>query len=145
MFQLSNYLEESGRLAVADSAYRQSTNVMTPFPKPANDAQAAYQFAHVRTRTSVERTIGQLKNSQRCLLHTLNFSPEVGSIIFATTVAVHNIKKMTRNELIKLELLMSGHRDLGHQVPTGVPDPAGNTGADYRRLVAENCFSTPAE
>lgn len=141
MFQLSAYLEQSGRVAVADSAYRQTTSVMTPFPQPSDGAQASYQASHIRTRTAIERTIGQLKNSQRCLLNTLNFEPVLGGKIFATTAAVFNIKKLTRNELIELELLSAGYQQLRNPVHSRLPDPNGATGAEYRRAVADQCFS----
>ncbi|KAJ1105527.1 hypothetical protein NDU88_002932 [Pleurodeles waltl] len=54
-------------LLVADQGYGIQPWIMTPFSNPSTAAESAYNDAHKRTRSIVERTFGILKSRVRCL------------------------------------------------------------------------------
>ncbi|KAJ1092235.1 hypothetical protein NDU88_005347 [Pleurodeles waltl] len=54
-------------LFVADQGYGIKPWIMTPLANPSTAAERAYNEAHCRTRTIVERTFGIQKSSIRCL------------------------------------------------------------------------------
>ncbi|KAJ1107354.1 hypothetical protein NDU88_004745 [Pleurodeles waltl] len=67
---------------------------MTPIGNPSTAAERAYNDAHRRTRTIVERTFGILKSRFRCLDITggsLLYSPEMVCKIILTCAILHNI------------------------------------------------------
>lgn len=137
------YLKNSNHLCLADSAYEQSTSVMTPFQRPQTAAQKSYQYAHVRTRVSVERSLGQWKNQQRALLNKLNVSPEKGCHIIITSACIYNISKLSRAELIRIWEQLTGQNP-SHNLNTTrtrIPQPASDNGAEYRTLLANTCFA----
>ncbi|KAL6456513.1 hypothetical protein MHYP_G00004940 [Metynnis hypsauchen] len=62
-----------------DSGYALQTWLMTPLCNPQTDRERRYNSLHSRTRSVVERAIGQLKNRWRCLDRTggmLLYRPE---------------------------------------------------------------------
>ncbi|KAL6457326.1 hypothetical protein MHYP_G00342890 [Metynnis hypsauchen] len=64
---------------LGDSGYALQTWLMTPLCNPQTDRERRYNSLHSRTRSVVERAIGQLKNRWRCLDRTggmLLYRPE---------------------------------------------------------------------
>ncbi|KAJ1190042.1 hypothetical protein NDU88_006781 [Pleurodeles waltl] len=81
-------------LLVADQGYGIQPWIMTPFGNPSTAAERAYNEAHRRTRSIVERTFGILKSRFRCLDITggsLLYSPEMVCRIILTCAILHNI------------------------------------------------------
>ncbi|KAJ1193453.1 hypothetical protein NDU88_002751 [Pleurodeles waltl] len=81
-------------LLVADQGYGIHPWIMTPFGNPSTAAERAYNDAHRRTRSIVERTFGILKSRFRCLDVTggsLLYSPEMVCRIILTCAILHNI------------------------------------------------------
>ncbi|KAJ1127263.1 hypothetical protein NDU88_005666 [Pleurodeles waltl] len=81
-------------LLIADQGYGIQPWIMTPIDNPSTAAERAYNDAHRRTRTIVERTFGILKSRLRCLDITcgsLLYSPEMVCKIILTCAILHNI------------------------------------------------------
>ncbi|KAJ1192329.1 hypothetical protein NDU88_001640 [Pleurodeles waltl] len=81
-------------LLVADQGFGIQPWIMTPFGNPSTAAERAYNDAHGRTRSIVERTFGILKSRFRCLDITggsLLYSPEMVDRIILTCAILHNI------------------------------------------------------
>lgn len=67
---------------------------MTPITNATSGSQEAhYTTVHVKTRSTVERTIGLLKARFRCLLvhRVLHYTPQVAASIVNACVILHNM------------------------------------------------------
>ncbi|KAJ1198079.1 hypothetical protein NDU88_001923 [Pleurodeles waltl] len=81
-------------LLVADQGYGIQPWIMTPIGNASTAAERAYNDAHRRTRSIVERIFGILKSRFRCLDITggsLLYSPEMVCKIILTCAILHNI------------------------------------------------------
>ncbi|KAJ1124880.1 hypothetical protein NDU88_003327 [Pleurodeles waltl] len=78
----------------ADQGYGIQPWIMTPFSNLSTAAERAYNEAHRRTRSIVDRTFGILKSRFCCLDITggsLLYSPEMVCRIILTCAILHNI------------------------------------------------------
>lgn len=84
-----------------DSGYALVPWLLTPILDAAeNTPEGRYTRAHIRTRNTVERSIGVLKQRFRCLSQhrTLHYDPvQAGKIIY-TCAVLHNLANNDRNE-----------------------------------------------
>lgn len=79
---------------LGDSGYAQRDYVMTPFLTPNTRAEAAYNMAHIRTRCTVERSIGVLKQRFRCLDQSAGYlmsDPGYVADIVVACAILHNM------------------------------------------------------
>ncbi|KAJ8950906.1 hypothetical protein NQ314_007763 [Rhamnusium bicolor] len=77
-----NFINSQGWL-IGDSVYPQSSILMTPFRDPAEGTpEARYNFAHIRSRNTIQRCIGVLKSRFRGLLkeRTARYAPNLCAI-----------------------------------------------------------------
>ncbi|KAL6489079.1 hypothetical protein MHYP_G00028200 [Metynnis hypsauchen] len=71
---------------------------MTPLCNPQTDRERRYNSLHSRTRSVVERAIGQLKSQWRCLDRTggmLLYRPEKACRIVRACGVLHNVAHRT--------------------------------------------------
>ncbi|KAL6468330.1 hypothetical protein MHYP_G00240070 [Metynnis hypsauchen] len=81
-----------------DSGYALQTWLMTPLCNPQTDRERRYNSLHSRTRSVVERAIGQLKSRWRCLDRTggmLLYRPEKLCRIVRACGVLHNVAHRT--------------------------------------------------
>ncbi|KAL6469110.1 hypothetical protein MHYP_G00226340 [Metynnis hypsauchen] len=79
---------------LGDSGYALQTWLMTPLCNPQTDRERRYNSLHSRTRSVVERAIGQLKSRLRCLDRTggmLLYRPEKVCRIVRACGVLHNV------------------------------------------------------
>ncbi|KAL6486323.1 hypothetical protein MHYP_G00057150 [Metynnis hypsauchen] len=79
---------------LGDSGYALQTWLMTPLCNPQTDRELRYNSLHSRTRSVVERAIGQLKSRWRCLDRTggmLLYRPEKVCRIVRACGVLHNV------------------------------------------------------
>lgn len=67
--------------------------LLTPLPNPITQPQRLYNESHIRTRNSVERTIGIWKRRFPCLAYGLRCKIESVMTIIVATAVLHNIAR----------------------------------------------------
>ncbi|KAL6470507.1 hypothetical protein MHYP_G00216260 [Metynnis hypsauchen] len=88
----------SSACQLGDSGYALQTWLMTPLCNPQTDRERRYNSLHSRTRSVVERAIGQLKSRWRCLDRTggmLLYRPEKVCRIVRACGVLHNVAHRT--------------------------------------------------
>lgn len=73
---------------------------MTPLTNPRTEQEQAYNRAHARSRSTVERAIGLLKGRWLCLSSTggtLQYQPEKACKIIMACSVLHNLAIRPRN------------------------------------------------
>jgi hypothetical protein len=96
-------------------------------------AERNYNRCHIKTRNTVERTIGILKNRFSCLANKLHYKPEfVGNIVVACCV-LHNIAVLNKEPLT-------------YEPDDYANEPNEHVGADapgnaYRRTLIDTFFA----
>jgi hypothetical protein len=122
---LKNRLEEEEvrGLVLADSGYPCLRYLMTPLRNPITAAEKGYNRCHIKTRNTVERCIGILKNRFRCLINKLHYQPaKVGNIVVACVV-LHNLCIMFNDEGMYIP---DPQADDDPPVPLNIPNATGN-------------------
>ena len=93
-----NHLEISDGLVLGDSGYPLVRYLMTPYQNPGSPEEVRYNRAHTSTRSSIERTIGQMKRRFPCLHSGLRVDPSKACLIISTCIVLHNIAKEIGDE-----------------------------------------------
>ncbi|KAJ1098068.1 hypothetical protein NDU88_003184 [Pleurodeles waltl] len=132
-------------LLVADQGYGIQPWIMTPFGNPSTAAERAYNDAHKRTRSIVERTFSILKSRFCCLNITggsLLYSPEMVCRIIRTCAILHNICVKRNIPLLEPDPYMpedEEEEDAGLQQEGEQPNTAA--GVRRRQHIVNNFFS----
>ncbi|KAJ1115083.1 hypothetical protein NDU88_003311 [Pleurodeles waltl] len=131
-------------LLVADQGYGIQPWIMTPFGNRSTAAECAYNDAHKRTRSIVERTFGILKSRFCCLDITggsLLYSPEMVCKIILTCSILHNICIKRNIPLLEPDPYMPENEeeeDAALQHEGEQPNTAA--GVRRRKHIVNNCF-----
>lgn len=132
---------------LGDSGYPSKTWLLTPYLRPQPGAQSRYNVAHKRTRSVVERGIGQLKRRFHVLHSEIRVTPPVKVCkLILVCGMLHNICK-DRNIPIPPDVVLPENDDVAidqdHEVP---PIPAGrpNAGRIYRDQFCNLYFNNEA-
>lgn len=91
--QLKRNFEDSrfhGRL-LGDSGYACTSYLFTPLLNPITRKEQLYNYAHIRTRNSIERCFGVWKNRFLCLLTGFRTSLENTKMYIVVLAVLHNI------------------------------------------------------
>ncbi|KAJ1175580.1 hypothetical protein NDU88_000867 [Pleurodeles waltl] len=132
-------------LSAADQGYGIQPWLMTPFGNPTTAAERAYNDAHKRTHSIVERTFGILKSRFRCFDITggsLLYSPEMVCRIILTCAILHNICVKRNIPLLQPDPDMpedDEEEDAGLQQEGEQPNTAA--GVRRRQQLVNNFFS----
>ena len=101
--EVKHYLEQNHTtiehsLVIGDSGYALKPYLMTPYENPTTRQQIRFNTTHKTCRSSVERSIRQLKRRFCCLKEGLRVQPEKACLIIVACVILHNIAKMLDEE-----------------------------------------------
>ncbi|KAI8430433.1 hypothetical protein MSG28_000710 [Choristoneura fumiferana] len=90
--------EFKGRL-LGDSGYACTPYLFTPILNPRTPKEEAYNWAHIRTRNTVERCFGVWKQRFRCLLKGFTTKLDNTKLFIVALAMLHNIA-VHRNDLL---------------------------------------------
>lgn len=79
---------------LGDAGYPCKTWLLTPLDNVTSESESNYQTCHVRTRNTIERCNGLLKQRFRCLRNGIHFEPRNACVIINACVVLHNIALM---------------------------------------------------
>jgi len=121
-----------------DSGYPLEPWLLTPLANTTNPSEVAYNHAHSKTRTIIERCFGVLKSRFRCLDKsggTLLYSPEKTCQLITAAAVLHNY--CIDNKLdMTVDASVAARQAAIQPVPTPQPLHTGRTAAtDLRRRV----------
>jgi len=116
---------------------------MTPLTNPATNSEEAYNAAHTKTRSIIERTFGLLKSRFRCLDKsggTLLYTPEKTCKLFVAAAVLHNYSRLRKLPAAVDDGVVA--RDGQLQPQTAPPPPcaaaAGHTAVQLRRQLVNH-------
>ena len=103
MSEVKYYLERNHTrldqgVIVGDSGYALRNYLMTPYENPVNRNQTRFNTTLKTCRSSVDRSIGQLKRRFNCLQSGLRVQPDKACLIIVACVILHNIAKLLDEE-----------------------------------------------
>ncbi|XP_050706066.1 putative nuclease HARBI1 [Eriocheir sinensis] len=133
-----------GCYILGDSGYPSKRWLLTPYPRPQEGHQAAYNSAHKRTRSVVERGIGQLKRRFHVLHGEIRLEPRKACRVIMACGILHNICKLRNIELDEEDDIGDEPAgDGGFQPEDGRP-AAVHEGALFREHIARQHFRVAA-
>ncbi|XP_068089492.1 putative nuclease HARBI1 [Hyperolius riggenbachi] len=94
LFNFFHAFYREGGWLLGDAGYPCLPWLLTPLGHPSNNAEEAYNRAHVRTRSVIERCFGHLKTRFRCIDNSggaLLYKPQKVIDIIVACCVVHNI------------------------------------------------------
>lgn len=83
--------EFSNGYLLGDSAYPCNRHVLTPFLNTVGIAEERYNKAHIKTRSTIERTFGVWKRRFPCLSQKLRVKMDCVLAVIVATAVLHNI------------------------------------------------------
>ena len=88
-----------GGVLLGDAGYANSKVLLTPFRPTAlpslSDAERRYNEAHIKTRSVVEKTFGQMKNKFRICFNGLQIDVETARNVVVAIAVLYNISKLS--------------------------------------------------
>lgn len=111
--------------SLGDQGYPLKPWLMTPLTNPRTQQEQAYNRAHARTRSTVERAIGLLKGRWLCLSSTggtLQYRPEKVCRIILACCVLHNL---AIRQGVPLQELPRPDDPMPDAVPLPPPNAAG--------------------
>ncbi|CAC5420129.1 HARBI1 [Mytilus coruscus] len=114
LFRHMEALVDNGWL-LGDSGYPLKSWLLTPLGNPSTPQELRFQKAHCKTRNTVERAFGVLKQRFRCLHKTggaLSYKPERGTNTIESCFRLHNLaldNNVPLNRDPPLPLLQDNH------------------------------------
>ena len=78
--------------------------LLTHYRQPASTPQSNYNYAHKKTRVTIEQTFGRWKRRFHCLYGELRMTPEKVCMIIVACAVLHNMAIMWKQPLLDDEL-----------------------------------------
>ena len=121
---------------LGDGGYPCTTAILTPLANPVNQAEARYNDAHVKTRSTIERTFGIWKRRFPCLKYGLRLHvSKVPHLIIAAAV-IHNMAINNGDEQFEFEREINDEYNEDNDVQ--IDDERG---LRFRRQLIERYFN----
>ncbi|KAG5864224.1 hypothetical protein JTB14_035283 [Gonioctena quinquepunctata] len=122
---------------LGDSGYAQKNYLLTPVVDPLTRGQTLYNESHIRTRNTVERTIGNWKRRFPVLAYGLCIRLDTVLAIIPATAVLHNIAKDMHEPEPPIP------QELDYLINMGqVPDVYNGVAIHYQNQLVEQYFST---
>ncbi|XP_071631574.1 putative nuclease HARBI1 [Temnothorax longispinosus] len=84
-------------ILLGDAGYPCRPYLLTPFLQPQTDTQNRYNWAHIRTRLTVERCFGEWKGMFRALQNNMQINLETAKVAIIAMAILFNIRKQFNN------------------------------------------------
>ncbi|KOB56305.1 Uncharacterized protein OBRU01_23435 [Operophtera brumata] len=107
--------ESKGRL-LGDSGYACTSYLFTPVLNPNPQKEEMYNWAHIRTRNSVERCFGVWKQRFQCLLRGITTKLENTKLYIVALAVLHNIAMHRQDLLEDVEVRGDGNVPVTHAI-----------------------------
>ena len=117
--------------------------MLTPLANPVGRAQQLYNESQIRTRNTVERTIGVWKRRFPCLSYGLRCKIETSLTVIVATAVLHNIAR-TMHEEVPPPAVGINMEELEYLIQQGqIPgiNPQENLIHDFRNDILNNHFA----
>lgn len=124
-----------------DSGYAQRNYLLTPVADPVTRGQTLYNESHIRTRNTVERTIGNWKRRFPVLAYGLRIRLDTVVAIIPATAVLHNIAKDMHEPEPPIPQDID-EQELDYLINMGqVPDVYNGVGIQYQNQLVEQYFT----
>ncbi|XP_052275472.1 putative nuclease HARBI1 [Dreissena polymorpha] len=131
-FMEDNVEQERHQYLLGDSGYPCKRWLLTPFLRPDGEHQLNFNIAHKRTRSVVERGIGQLKRRWGVLHGEIRMQPLKACKIILCCGVLHNICKTRNIQMDEVNI---------EELPDQPEHYAGlEDGLHYRNVIANTFF-----
>lgn len=128
-------------VVLGDSGYPLKNWLMVPFLNPRNEAERAYNRAHMTTRSTIERCNGVLKRRFFCLHTGLRMNPHRACTVIMAALVLHN-KCIMAGEVVDIPQVDNDDANQGNHVPDGNREQQADiNGRIVRQQMVANHFS----
>uniref|UniRef100_A0A6M2DUP9 Putative nuclease harbi1 n=1 Tax=Xenopsylla cheopis TaxID=163159 RepID=A0A6M2DUP9_XENCH len=90
---------ESETYLLGDSDYPLEPWLLTPFTNTENDAENKFNVLHEETRSTISKTISNIKSRFRCLLRTLHYNPAFAGKIIYVVLTLYNMCQENEDDI----------------------------------------------
>ncbi|XP_071637872.1 putative nuclease HARBI1 [Temnothorax longispinosus] len=124
-------------ILLCDAGYPCRPYLLTPFLQPQTDTQNRYNWAHIRTRLTVERCFGEWKGMFRSLQNNMQINLETAKVAIIAMAILFNIRKQFNNFEYEID---DEENQSDEEQPAAVPYATERPGAAYRLDFAQRHF-----